>query len=118
MAVPAHQPERHFGYVEIKDTFLAENGGCGKPAVAVVPIVTAGEAGVWWLCHDHATKMGREVPETVPRRIIRTCQVEASGSPCGAIASHVAIYGVRSPGGNPELAASSVCARHAGREGA
>jgi hypothetical protein len=100
-----------FGVVPIKDTCMA----CSNPAVAVFPIRTPEECGVYWLCDQHALTMigatGGD-PAGMPSELSRTCGL-GDDVPCGALASHVAIIGTRDDEGAPlGLGIVSVCQRH------
>lgn len=111
-------PEVFLGLVEIKDTCMA----CDAPAVAVIPISTPEKAGVYWCCHEHAERMRAEFRKAEGRedrgarselqQISRTCG-KGDDTPCGAVATHVAIIGYRSPDGQATLGVVSVCERHA-----
>ncbi len=106
--------EDHFGDIESGEVCQEDDDACRAPAVAVVvPHAEDGGAIVWWLCDLHARTMAREEPMFTPRRIIRTCQVAVGDSSCGAVASHIAIFGQELEDGSDEVLVSSVCQRHA-----
>ncbi len=105
--------ERCFGVVTI-DGKRCGVDGCDELPVAVYPIRTSEEVGVWWFCAEHAAAVMAEVSDLVPVDITMTCGL-GSDVPCGAAATHVAITGVRTDEDERNLACISVCEKHAER---
>lgn len=110
------EPERFFGVTTIKDRC-----DCGRPAVAVMPIRELGKDPEFlWLCRDH-TRPGKDMLDQLdlegarsgPQEITRTCGQDVRGTPCGAVATHVAMVGMHREDGRAWLGVASVCARHA-----
>jgi hypothetical protein len=106
-----------FGVIEIEPTCTAP--GCNGHVVAAFPVRTR-EAGtsIWWLCDAHAKRMPIGIGQAgshaggQAREVTRTCGLGDEDVPCGALATHVAVVGVRDASGNPELGIVSVCQRH------
>src|SRR5215207_10757875 len=120
---PYWRPERFYGVVEIKSECGADDGTCDGAAVGGFPMLTReNSVGMWWLCASHASAVP-DVPAAEVfagarvQEVTRTCAMEDErGTPCGAVATHVAIVGVHDQLGNPEVGIVSVCSGHADTE--
>jgi len=120
---PYRRPERFYGVVEIKSECGAYDGTCDGAAVGGFPMLTREKSvGMWWLCANHAS-VAPDAPAAEVfagarvQEVTRTCAMEDErGTPCGAVATHVAIVGVRDQLGNPEVDIVSVCSGHADAE--
>jgi hypothetical protein len=103
-----------FGVVTMNDTCSV--AGCGNQAVAAFPVRTPQENGVWWLCDRDARAVMSAATgdhsDGRPQEPTRTCGL-GEDVPCGALASRVAIVGIRDDqGGRPHLRIVSICQRH------
>jgi hypothetical protein len=111
----AGTPERYFGVVTIEGTRCGASGCCRVP-VAAMPWGTREEPQplVVWFCTVHAEAVLANVrrKDGTVVYVERTCRQEVDGVRCGALATHLAIVGVRGPQGEPLLRLVSVCGRH------
>ena len=103
--------EVFYGAVEISGSRCGVEG-CDAEPVAVQPIRTSEETGVWCLGREHTDEL-QAVPDDLPtafRLINPTCAYGGAhgDAPCGAVSTHVAIVGIKDHG----LDVTSVCARH------
>ncbi len=108
--------EHCFGLVEIEGKTCGV-GDCDSLPVAVYPVRTSEEgAGVWWFCEEHTDKfLSERLDEggnAYLAEVSPTCRA-GTDAPCGAAATEVAILGVRHATGEADVAALSVCSRHA-----
>jgi hypothetical protein len=105
-----------FGMVEIEGKRCSSRGCENDPAHAM-PWKTPEETAVVWVCDEHAEALARE--GVMSFEVSRTCQ-RGGEAPCGAVAAHLVVVGVRElrgdadPYGHDGLRLVSVCPRHAG----
>jgi hypothetical protein len=110
--------EKYFGCATIKSecgVHELEGEDCSSPVVAVMGVRTHDEVGFFWFCEEHADKLDQEVdpdPLAPLVRVVRTCNHDADGHRCGAVATYVGLFGYRA-GDAPYLGITSLCERHA-----
>lgn len=113
--------EHIFGAFPIEST--CSHADCLEDATSVYPVLTRDRGlELYWLCPEHADEIHKdrvdlandlpaaEVNKTHVYTILRTCGKGKGQAPCGAVATHVVVVGLRDP--DPRLGTVSVCEKH------